>query len=152
MVVIPFFASSNLTGVTSVRPYMVHVFTELKQAMDPRWATVLISVSNLVACVTLIVTVKMMGKRKISLLYTGVCAVMSLLLGTYAFFLREDSEGSWIPIVLFVPLSFATSIICQLPWMIMCEVFPFSPLFFFLMPSIVILPILMHLVFHHRQF
>ncbi|KAJ9575356.1 hypothetical protein L9F63_025693 [Diploptera punctata] len=125
VLIIPYFISSNLTGITSIRPYMIHVFTEFKQAVDPKWETVLISISGVVGSILLIFTVRFVGKRRMSLIFTAVSAAMSLSLGTYAFFLTDKSPESWIPVIFFIVLDFSTTIIGQLPWMFVSEIFPF---------------------------
>jgi hypothetical protein len=50
-----------------------------------------------------------------------------MLLGLYAFLVPKapDPAARWLPLALFVLLSFAQSIVSQIPWMLLCEVFPF---------------------------
>jgi hypothetical protein len=38
--VIPFFFFVHWSGITSIRPYMVHVFESFRVPIDPKWATV----------------------------------------------------------------------------------------------------------------
>jgi hypothetical protein len=53
--------------------------------------------------------------------------VACVLLGLYAFlvFGNPVPTAQWLPLALFVLLSFAHSIVSQMPWMLLCEVFPF---------------------------
>jgi hypothetical protein len=46
--VIPFFFFVHWSGMTSIRPYMVHVFVSFRVPIDPKWATV--SCQNLSPC------------------------------------------------------------------------------------------------------
>nr|CAD7412758.1 unnamed protein product [Timema cristinae] len=118
-----FFFASNANGVTGTRAYMV--------------------VSALIGffgCLLCMVSVFWVGKRPLSLVSVGGSAVASILLGAYAYAVLHDagSEGpsistdndassSWIPMALFVALSFTHSFgSMPIPWMLLSEVFPFS--------------------------
>lgn len=41
MLVIPFFFFVYFSGLTSIRPYMVHVFEEYQMPISGEWATVI---------------------------------------------------------------------------------------------------------------
>nr|CAD7413043.1 unnamed protein product [Timema poppensis] len=115
-----FFFASNANGITGTRAYMV--------------------VSALIGffgCLLCMVSVFWVGKRPLSLVSVGGSAAASILLGTYAYAVLHDagSEGltddgassSWIPMALFVALSFTHSFgSMPIPWMLLSEVFPFS--------------------------
>lgn len=75
----------------------------------------------------LLVLVHSAGKRFLSLCCIAVCCVACVLLGLYAFLVSgsPDSAARWLPLALFVMLAFAQSIVSQMPWMLLCEVFPF---------------------------
>lgn len=45
--VIPFFFFVHWSGITSVRPYMVHVFESFRVPIDPKWATVSCRTQNM---------------------------------------------------------------------------------------------------------
>ncbi|CAG2057444.1 unnamed protein product [Timema podura] len=118
-----FFFASNANGITGTRAYMV--------------------VSALIGffgCLLCMVSVFWVGKRPLSLVSVGGSAAASILLGVYAYAVLPDagSEGpristdngassSWIPMALFVALSFTHSFgSMPIPWMLLSEVFPFS--------------------------
>jgi SP family facilitated glucose transporter-like MFS transporter 8 len=50
-----------------------------------------------------------------------------VLLGLYAFLDPDgpDPAVRWLPLALFVVLSFVQSIVSQMPWTLLCEIFPF---------------------------
>jgi hypothetical protein len=56
-----------------------------------------------------------------------MCFAACLLLGLYAFMVpgEGDPAARWLPLALFIALSFAQSIVSQMPWTLLCEVFPF---------------------------
>jgi hypothetical protein len=56
-----------------------------------------------------------------------MCSVVCLLLGLYAFMVAgvADPTARWLPLALFIVLSFTQSIVSQMPWTLLCEVFPF---------------------------
>ena len=76
-------------------------------------------------------TVHIFGKRSLSLFCTAGSALAALLLSVYA--LAEDAPPvpgerlglTWIPLLLVILLSFCNSIVGQMPWMLLSEVFPF---------------------------
>jgi MFS family permease len=75
----------------------------------------------------LLLLVHSAGKRFLSLCCTSLCFVACLLLGLYAFLVPGVPEPAvqWLPLALFIFLSFAQSIVSQMPWTLLCEVFPF---------------------------
>jgi hypothetical protein len=76
----------------------------------------------------LLLLVHSAGKRFLSLCCTSVCFVACLLLGLYAFMVPggvPDPAARWLPLALFIVLSFAQSIVSQMPWTLLCEVFPY---------------------------
>nr|CAD7592964.1 unnamed protein product [Timema genevievae] len=120
-----FFFASNANGITGTRAYMVQVVSAL---------------IGFFGCLLCMVSVFWVGKRPLSLVSVGGSAAASILLGVYAYAVLPDagSEGpristdngassSWIPMALFVALSFTHSFgSMPIPWMLLSEVFPFS--------------------------
>jgi hypothetical protein len=58
------------------------------------------------------------------------CAVACLLLGTYSYVVLRPGGASqyvmtWLPLSLIIMLSFFNSVMNQIPWMLLSEVFPF---------------------------
>ncbi|KAJ9594186.1 hypothetical protein L9F63_014346, partial [Diploptera punctata] len=122
--VIPFFFFVHWSGLTSIRPYMVHVFQEFRIPLDPSWATVVAAGTAIAGSVVLIFLVHHAGKRFLSLCCTALSGIACVLLGLYAHF-ADPSAVSWLPLALFLMLAFSQSIVSQMPWTLLCEVFPY---------------------------
>ena len=95
---------------------------------------VVMATTGLVGSVMLIALVHKLGKRSMSLVSTAICAVSFLLLGLYAYLFITPSKltaddtyliPTWVPLVLFAVLSFASAIQGQMPWLLVTEVFPY---------------------------
>ncbi|PSN31571.1 hypothetical protein C0J52_20809 [Blattella germanica] len=122
--VIPFFFFVHWSGLTSIRPYMVHVFERFRVPLDPSWATVVTAGTAIAGSFVLLLLVHSAGKRFLSLTCTALCSVCCFLLGFYAHFALPQTS-SWLPLALFLLLSFSQSIVSQMPWNLLCEVFPY---------------------------
>ena len=122
--VIPFFFFVHWSGLTSIRPYMVHVFQEFRIPLDPSWATVVTAGTAIAGSIVLLFLVHHAGKRFLSLMCTAICAFTCLILGLYAHF-TDPNTVSWLPLALFLLLAFSQSIVSQMPWSLLCEVFPY---------------------------
>jgi hypothetical protein len=75
-------------------------------------------------------TVHWLGMRLLSIIAMFGCAVACLLLGAYSYVVLQPGGASqyvmtWLPIVLFIMLYFFNSIMAQIPWILLGEVFPF---------------------------
>ena len=129
MLVIPFFFFVHFAGLTAIKPYMVLVFREFQMPISAEWFTVISGGCGLIGCTLLMVFVRMIGKRLISLVGTGLSAAAVLLLGVYLYVHPEDENGdmvyTWIPLTLIVMLSFCNSIVEQIPSILISEVYPF---------------------------
>lgn len=132
LLVIAFFFFFHSSGMSGVRPYMVHVIEEFGLPIDTHWATVVTAILGLVAISLLTALVSSCGKRRLSLVSIVGCALSCLALGAYAFVvIRPDPTGvdrpaTWLPLSMLVTLSFFTYFgVGQIPWMYVAEVFPF---------------------------
>lgn len=83
--------------------------------------------TGIIGSLCLLLLVRWAGKRALSLSCTALCAISCLLLGLYAQLLLSGAadHSRWLPLALFVLLSFAQSIVSQMPWTLLCEVFPY---------------------------
>ena len=83
--------------------------------------------TGIVGSLCLLLLVHSAGKRFLSLCGTAVCCAVCVLLGLYALLVHElaDPLARWLPLALFVVLGFTQSIVSQIPWTLLCEVFPF---------------------------
>ncbi|KAJ4445684.1 hypothetical protein ANN_12369 [Periplaneta americana] len=106
LLVIPFFFFVHFSGLTSIRPFMVHVFEKFHMPISGEWATVVSGGCGIVGTVFMMCSVQRLGKRPLSLACTAGSALSALLLATYA-------------------LVTGTPIVGQMPWMLLSEVFPF---------------------------
>ena len=122
--VVPFFFFVHWSGLTSIRPYMVHVFQRFRIPLDPSWATVVTAGTAIAGSICLLFLVRHVGKRRLSLICTTICAFACILLGLYAHLLAPTTV-SWLPLALFLVLAFFQSIVSQMPWSLLCEVFPY---------------------------
>ena len=133
MLVIPFFFFVHFAGLTSIRPYMVLVFREFQMPISAEWFTVVSGGCGLLGSVLLMVFVRLLGKRLISLVGTALSAAAAILLGVYAYVQPMDFEGhmtyTWIPLTLIVTLSFCNSIVEQIPSILISEVYPFRSVY-----------------------
>lgn len=131
LLVIPFFFFVHFSGLTSIRPFMVHVFEEYQMPVSGEWATVVSGGCGVVSTLLMMGTVQLIGKRPLSLVCTAGSAMAALLLAVYALVevapqkAGEQLSATWAPLLLFILLSFCNGIVGQMPWMLLSEVFPF---------------------------
>ncbi|KDR09649.1 Solute carrier family 2, facilitated glucose transporter member 6, partial [Zootermopsis nevadensis] len=126
MLVVPYFLIQQFSGMASIRPYMVHVFR--KFGLDD--AAVGSAVIGIIGAVCLVSTVNWLGKRFLSLVALAGNGVSCLLLGVYSYVVLRPGgatqyEAAWLPLSLIVVLSFCSSVMFEVPWMMLSEVFPF---------------------------
>lgn len=83
--------------------------------------------TGILGSLCLLLLIHSAGKRFLSLCGTAVCCAACVLLGLYAFLVPEvaDPATRWLPLALFIVLAFTQSIVSQIPWTLLCEVFPF---------------------------
>lgn len=88
---------------------------------------VVMASTGILGSLCLLLLVHSAGKRFLSLCSTAVCCAACVLLGLYAFLVPEvaDPTARWLPLALFIVLAFTQSIVSQIPWTLLCEVFPF---------------------------
>jgi Na+/melibiose symporter-like transporter len=87
-------------------------------------------VIGIVGAVCLVSTVSWLGKRFLSLVSLAGNAASCLLLGIYSYVvLRPDGaeqlSATWLPLSLIIVFSFCSSVMFEIPWMMLSEVFPF---------------------------
>lgn len=81
---------------------------------------------------TCILTVKFLGKRKLSLISMMLCSIGCLSLGVYSYY-KNEIHAPWIPMFLFCALYYSTNVgIGPIPWMLISEVFPVRSVLVFL--------------------
>ena len=90
----------------------------------------MVAAAGFLGSIFLVFVVRPLGKRLLGLSTTAVCAASCILLGLYAylFIIPEDDSylvATWVPLVLFILLSFASTAQCQIPWLLVAESFPF---------------------------
>ncbi|KDR09646.1 putative polyol transporter 6 [Zootermopsis nevadensis] len=128
--VVTFFSVLHFGGITSMRPFMIHVFHLLGMKDEASWITVGLAGVSILGSTCTVVTVKWLGKRFLTLASTCPCAVAYLLLGVYSYVVlgpggASDYARTWMPLTLMTVIFFFNSVIGQIPWMLLCEVFPF---------------------------
>uniref|UniRef100_A0A0K8TQS7 Putative sugar transporter n=1 Tax=Tabanus bromius TaxID=304241 RepID=A0A0K8TQS7_TABBR len=133
------FAISQFSGIASMRPYMVQIFKAYRVPLDPNWTTVVIGVVGIVANMACMICVKLIGKRRISILGLSGSIVCCICLASYAqavfptgwnSFEQSDEahiDESYLPFTAFILWTFFTFCgISSIPWMLLSEVFPFK--------------------------
>lgn len=85
---------------------------------------------GIVGAVCLVSTVSWLGKRFLSLVSLAGSGASCLLLGIYSYgVLRpggtDQLSATWVPLSLIILLSFCSSVMFEIPWMMLSEVFPF---------------------------
>ena len=80
------------------------------------------AVAPVIANVALIVTIKFVGKRKLTVVSMFLTALMSVCLGVYVTF--KEWLPSWLFIFLFTSVGFLNSLGASVPWLMLGEVFP----------------------------
>ncbi|PSN40580.1 hypothetical protein C0J52_10775 [Blattella germanica] len=128
--VIPFFFLLQLGGMSSIRPFMVHVFQRLGLDEAASWATVGSAVVGIAGSGCQLLTVHWLGKRLLTLISMLGCAVSCLLLGIYCYMVLRPGGAielamPWLALLFFIALSFFNSVMFQIPWMLLSEIFPF---------------------------
>ncbi|PSN40581.1 hypothetical protein C0J52_10776 [Blattella germanica] len=129
LLVVPYFFLYQLGGMSAIRPYMVHVFREFGLQDAAEWVAVGSAVIGVIGAISLVATVNWLGKRLISLISFMGSVISCILLAVYGFVvLRPGSEVDsidWIPLTLIVIYSFFSSVLFEVPWTMLSEIFPF---------------------------
>lgn len=133
------FAIGQFSGILAMRPFMVQIFKAYGVPIDPSWATVGIGVVGLLANISCMSCVKIIGKRRICLIGLSGSLLCCAALASYgtvvfpsgynSFDLHEEQivPSSYFPLVIFLFLAFWTNGgVTSTPWMLLSEVFPFK--------------------------
>ncbi|XP_073973311.1 facilitated trehalose transporter Tret1-like isoform X2 [Rhodnius prolixus] len=111
------------TGLQTVRPYFMHIFSELNVVdMGAHQLTVLMAVLGLAGTILCTLTVRHSGKRTLSLLSVGGCGLCTLGLSLVGFLVLPYSWS--VPLLLLFSL-FTGLGLAPLPWMLQSEMYPF---------------------------
>ena len=130
MLAIPYFFLYQLGGMASIRPYMVHVFREFGLQDVAGWITVGSAVIGIIGAIFLVATIDWLGKRFLSMLSFLGNGISCLLLAVYSIVVLRDGDPAasgvtWMPLTLIVILSFFSSVMFEIPWTLLSEIFPF---------------------------
>ncbi|BES99878.1 Sugar (and other) transporter [Nesidiocoris tenuis] len=115
-----FFYSS---GFQTIRPYLVPVFQNLRMTIDPEDATVIIALVGVLGYAACMISVKKLGKRLISLISLGGCAVCTFGLAAVA---SDILPVAWAFILMLAYSFFASIGVAPIPWMLQSELYPFQ--------------------------
>ncbi|XP_065212661.1 facilitated trehalose transporter Tret1-like isoform X2 [Planococcus citri] len=116
-----FFHCAALTGL---RCYMIETFSSLNMPIKPQWLAFTSASVMIFGGITCILTVKKVGKRKLSLFSMMACSLGCVVLGIYSLY-KDQLDIPWLPTTVFCYLYFSTMVgIGPIPWMLISEVFP----------------------------
>ncbi|XP_069673780.1 facilitated trehalose transporter Tret1-like [Periplaneta americana] len=130
LVVNPCFFLLHWGGLSSIKPYMVHVFQEFGLGEAASWTTVGSGVTSVAGGACLFILVNWVSKRKLSMVAMAGSALCCLVVAIYSYVVlgpggAKDSEQAWVPLSMVVMLAFFNSLFFYIPWNLLCEVFPF---------------------------
>lgn len=137
-IVTMFLVFTQLSGLAAMRPYLVQLLQAFQVPIDAKRATAMVGLLKLAANLTIMGTVKFVGKRRLSLLSACGVTVCGVGLGTYAYlylphYLRsaeaipDAAQASYVPLIGFFALAFMTSLgMAPIPWMLLSEVLPIN--------------------------
>ena len=130
MLVIPYFLLNQFGGMASIRPYMVHVFREFGLHDAAEWVTVGSAVIGIIGAICLVCTINWLGKRFLSLVSFLGIGISCLLLAVYGIVVihpgaNDENSVTWVPLTLIVIFSFFSSVMFEIPWTLLSEIFPF---------------------------
>ncbi|XP_055305860.1 facilitated trehalose transporter Tret1-like [Sitodiplosis mosellana] len=143
-IVVILFALSHMTGVLTMRPYMVQVFKAYESPIAPDRAAMIMSLLDNVAQLAFMCLVHYTGKRKLYLSMVFGLVVCTLVITSYGFIFlpqgfnsfdyahhsnfRVECKGvSYIPLIFLYLWSFFS--FCGfngMPWILLSEMFPFK--------------------------
>jgi Na+/melibiose symporter-like transporter len=88
------------------------------------------AVIGIIGAVCLVSTVNWLGKRFLSLMSLAGNGASCLLLGIYSYVVlrpggADQYAATWLPLCLIILFSFCSSVMFEVPWMMLSEVFPF---------------------------
>ncbi|KAL6261135.1 hypothetical protein P5V15_008662 [Pogonomyrmex californicus] len=131
----PFFLVSaaffigHFGGCTTLQTFAVMIFERLKAPIDKYMATVFLGVAQLIGIIICVLTIHLMGKRKLSFLSVGGTGSCFLITAIYGYLndaeYVDGAKYTWIPTTLMIGAAFTGNIaIRTLPWILAGEVFP----------------------------
>lgn len=127
MVVTLFLVFAQLSGFAAMRPYLVPILKRYNVPIDADQAMSIIGLLKLTANLTIMCSVKWVGKRRLSLLSSLGVSACTASLGIYAYWFLPSAEvaSGLFPLIAVFLLAFMTSLgIAPIPWMLLSEVLP----------------------------
>lgn len=144
VIVMILFALTHLSGILTMRPFMVQIFKAYDSPIAPDRAAMIMSLLDNVAYITFMCIVNFTGKRKLFLTMVFGLVICSLVVSIYGFiflpqgynsfdkiqqsmFRLECKDLSYIPLIFLFLWSFIS--FCGtngMPWILLSEMFPFK--------------------------
>ncbi|XP_024867862.1 facilitated trehalose transporter Tret1-like [Temnothorax curvispinosus] len=123
------FFISNFGGCTTLQTFAVVIFAKLNAPIDKYTATVFLGIAQLIGTIICVLTIHLMGKRRLTFLSVGGTGLCFLVTAIYGYLNDMDFlDGvrySWIPTTLMIGGAFTGNLcIRTLPWILAGEVFP----------------------------
>ncbi|KAG5329972.1 TRET1 protein, partial [Acromyrmex heyeri] len=123
------FFISNFGGCTTLQTFAVIIFAKLNAPIDKYTATVFLGIAQLIGITICVLTIHLMGKRKLSFLSVGGTGLCFLTTAIYGYLNNADYldgiKYSWIPTTFMIGGAFTANICLRtLPWILAGEVFP----------------------------
>ena len=131
------FFISNFGGCTTLQTFAVIIFAKLNAPIDNYTATVFLGIAQLIGITICVLTIHLMGKRKLSFLSVGGTGLCFLTTAVYGYLSNADYldgiKYSWIPTTFMIGGAFMANIcIRTLPWILAGEVFPVKVCVFYI--------------------
>lgn len=129
-IVNPCFFLLHWGGLSSIKPYLVHVLQNFELGEAASWTTVGSGVTSVAGGVCLFVLVHWVGKRKLSMVALAGSAACCLVIAVYSYIVLRpggatDQAVPWVPLTMVVMLAFFNSLFFYIPWSWLSELFPF---------------------------
>ncbi|XP_011175856.1 facilitated trehalose transporter Tret1 [Solenopsis invicta] len=123
------FFISNFGGSATLQTFAVVIFAKLNAPIDKYTATVFLGVAQLIGTILCVLTIHLMGKRKLSFLSVGGSGICFLITAIYGYLNEagyfDGVKYSWVPTTLMIGGAFSANLgIRTLPWILAGEVFP----------------------------
>ncbi|XP_011696202.1 PREDICTED: facilitated trehalose transporter Tret1 [Wasmannia auropunctata] len=123
------FFISNFGGLTTLQTFAVVIFAKLNAPIDKYTATVFLGVAQLIGITLCVLTIHLIGKRRLTFLSVGGTGLCFLTTAVYGYLndagILDGVRYSWIPTTFMIGAAFMASMgIRTLPWILAGEVFP----------------------------
>ncbi|XP_011864673.1 PREDICTED: facilitated trehalose transporter Tret1 isoform X1 [Vollenhovia emeryi] len=123
------FFISSFGGVTTLQTFAVVIFAKLNAPIDKYTATVFLGVAQLIGIIICVLTIHLVGKRKLTFVSVGGTGLCFLITAIYGYLNEmgylDGIKYSWIPTTLMIGGAFTANLgIRTLPWILAGEVFP----------------------------